>query len=366
MTSVVIAAGGTGGHLVPALAIAESLARAEPAVEITFVGAGRALESELLAPYRTARTGVRPFTRDARGLLAPLSLLPATSRARSILRDARAGVVVGMGGYASVPVVAAARLAGIPSVIHEQNARPGLANELCARMTPNIAVTFAETAAAFRRRRPRVIGMPLRSSIVQLDREHSRDEAIAFFDLDPDAQTILAFGGSLGARRINDAVRGLVARWAHRTDVQVLWSAGAAHARVAAEAAASHPLRVRAYPYIERMDLAYAAADLALTRGGASTICELAVAGVPAIVVPYPAARRKEQHHNARALAGAGGAMVVDDASLTADRAVVIIGELLDDPTRLASMRGAARAIARPDAAETMAAWVLSLAKEAA
>ncbi|MFN2613683.1 MAG: glycosyltransferase [Actinomycetota bacterium] len=364
MISVVIAAGGTGGHLVPALAIAEAVERIDPAARISFVGVGRSLEASLLPGYRTHTTNVKPFRRDLRGVLAPLSLVPATSRARAILREERASVVVGMGGYASVPVVAAARLGGIASVVHEANAVPGLGNEVCALFTSNVAVSFEAAQAAFRRRRPRLIGVPLRRSIATLDRDAARADAVRAFDLDPNARTILVLGGSLGAARVNAAVGDLASRWSSRSDVQLLWSTGAAHATTVT--VPSGVLRVRTHPFIERMDLAYAAADVVVARGGASTIAELAAVGLPSVIVPLPIARRKEQHANARALAASGGAVVIEDGDATGERLDDTLGRLFGDRGRLDEMAAGARRVARPHAADEMAEWILALGKGAA
>ena len=354
-TSVVIAAGGTGGHLVPALAVADAL-RKDPTVTVAFIGTRRALDRDLVprAGYRSHATSVRPFVRGARGLLAPPSLVPATMQAGRILRQERASVVLGMGGYASVPVVAAARLARIPSLIHEANAVPGLANEIAARLTSNIAVSFAATA--FPGRAPRLIGVPLRASIAHLDRVAARPGAIEHFGLDPAMRTVLIFGGSQGAARINAAAVGLAERWRDRRDVQIMLSAGPSHD--------VSLVRGHVAGYIDRMDLAYAAADVVVGRSGASTVAELAAVGLPSILVPLPFARRLEQHANARTMVAAGGASVIDDASLDADGLAAALDELFAHPERLRSMGLAARALGRPDAADAMAAWVLACAKD--
>jgi len=362
---VVIAAGGTGGHLVPGFAIADALRRARTDIEVCFVGTERGLERDLVpkAGYRVRTTGVRPFTRDVKGLLAPASLVPAVVRARAILRTERARAVVGMGGYPSVPVVAAARTLRIPAVIHEANAIPGLANQLAARFTPNVAVAFEEAASRFPRHRIRAVGMPMRNEITHLDREALRPSALELFGLEPHRHTILVLGGSQGAARIDDAIAGVAAGWAERTDVQIVVAAGRLHAERVRAAMPAGALIARVEPFIERMDLAYAAADVAVSRAGASTVFELAAAGVPSILIPFPHARRGEQDANAQALAVPGAAVVIADDRLEPVSLGAALDELLRDRARLERMQAAARGIARPDAADAMARWVLELAE---
>ena len=363
--SVVFAAGGTGGHLVPALAIAAALEKRAPGVSISFVSTARELDRTLIpaARYRTYTTSVAPFSRSARGALAAASMVPATVQARRILRKEYASVVVGMGGYPSLPVVAAARTARLPALIHEGNAIPGLANEAAARMTRNIAVSFPETVGLFRGREPRLVGLPLRDAIVRFDRDALRAEALESFGLAQDLATVLIFGGSLGAARLNEAAIGLAARWNAREDVQMIIVTGSAHdADVRARIEPGKPT-VRVLPFVQGMELAYAAADVAVCRAGASTVHELAVVGLPSILIPLPIARRKEQHANARMLTGVGAATVVEDANATAEKLEQVLDGLLADPSARARMSDAAHTVARPDAAESMADWILQLAE---
>jgi UDP-N-acetylglucosamine--N-acetylmuramyl-(pentapeptide) pyrophosphoryl-undecaprenol N-acetylglucosamine transferase len=361
--SVVIAAGGTGGHLVPGLAVAAALRRIDPTTSIAFVGTKRELDHALIPAegYKVYATSVAPFRRDVRALVAGASLVPATWQARSVLRKEHASVVVGMGGYPSVPVVAAARLSKIPAVIHEANAIPGLANEFAARFIRNVAVSFPSTVEQFRG--ARYVGMPLRDAIVGFDRSALREEALKTFELAADAPTVLVFGGSLGATRLNDLAAGLADRWRDRTDRQMLVVAGGANAAALTERIGGTP-RVRVVPFVTRMELAYAAADIAVCRSGASTVHELAVVGLPAILVPYPAARRLEQHANARMLVDAGAARMIENDHAIPDRIDPLLTDFLTDEAARARMTHAAKAVARPDAADVMARWVLSLAKD--
>ena len=363
--SVVIAAGGTGGHLVPALAIAAALIERDPGIRISFVGTARELDKTLIpaAGYRVHTTSVTPFARNIRGLLAVGSMGPATVQARRILRDERASIVVGMGGYPSLPVIAAARTKGVPAVIHEANAIPGLANEAAARVTRHIAVSFPETVGLFRGRSPRLVGLPLRQAIVRFDRETLRRDAVETFGLSPSLPTVLIFGGSLGAARLNDAAVGLAERWSTRDDIQMIVVSGTAHADAVRARIGEGKPTVRVLPFVDRMELAYAAADIAVCRAGASTVHELAVVGLSSILVPLPIARRREQHANARMLVDVGAASLVEDADATAEVLARAIDPIVADAGARARMSAAARTVARPDAAETMADWVISLAK---
>jgi len=364
-TSVVIAAGGTGGHLVPALAIAAALEKRAPGIAISFVGTARELDRTLIpaAGYRVHTTSVAPFARNARGAIAAASMLPATMQARRILRRERASVVVGMGGYPSLPVVAAARTMRVPALIHEANAIPGLANEAAARMTRNIAVSFPETVMLFRGRSPRLVGLPLRDTITGFDREALRGAAFEALGLTLGLPTVLIFGGSLGAARLNEAAIGLAERWIAREDIQMIVVTGTTHAADVQERIEPGKFTVRVLPFVERMELAYAAADVAVCRAGASTVHELAVVGLPSVLVPLPIARRREQHANARMLVGAGAATMIEDAEATPETLEPILNGILGDPAARERMSLAARSVARPDAADAMATWILSLAE---
>lgn len=365
--SVVIAGGGTAGHVYPGLALAAAILRARPDASVSFVGTRRGIEVSAVpaAGFPLDLIEVTPWARTigARRFLAPASLLGATRAAATVLSTRRATVAVGMGGYASLPVAVAARWAHLPLILHEQNAVPGLANVVAARLTPLVALAFAEARAAFpRSARCRVVGNPLRGQIATLEREVLRDEGRKRFGLREDRRTVFVSGGSLGAARLGAAAMELARRWAARGDVQVLLAAGRDHAQ-AARAAAAGLDNVTVADYIERMDLAYAAADVAVARAGAATVAELACAGLPAILVPYPYARRDHQRANAGALARAGAAIVVADAEATADRLEDEVGRLLGDPAGLARMASAARGFAKPHAADELAAWVLEVAK---
>lgn len=370
-TTIVIAAGGTAGHVYPGLAVADAVRRARPDAGVTFVGTPRGIEKDAVpaAGYPLEQIEVVPWSRTlgAKRFLAPASAAGATAKARSLLRRLAPDVVVGMGGYASLPVVLAARSRRTPTVLHEQNAIPGVANVVGARVARRIAVTFPETTEAFPKRiEVRVLGNPLRRSIAGLDRAAERDEAIGALALDRGRRTLLVMGGSLGAARLNDAVVGLAERWHHRGDIQLFVAAGRQHGAALRErldaAVVGGALLVRCVDYLDRVEHAYAAADVALCRAGAATVMELAAVGVPSILVPYPYARANHQEANARALARAGGAEVVLDREADAGTLARALERLFDDEGARRAMAAGARSFAKPNAAEDLAAWVLALA----
>jgi UDP-N-acetylglucosamine--N-acetylmuramyl-(pentapeptide) pyrophosphoryl-undecaprenol N-acetylglucosamine transferase len=367
----VIAAGGTAGHVYPGLALAEALRRVRPDSRVTFVGTPRGIESDAVpdAGYPLELIEVTPWSRTlgAKRFLAPASAVSATARARALLRRMAPDVVVGMGGYASLPVVLAARTRGMPTVLHEQNAIPGVANVVGARAARRIAVTFPETRERFPRGiEVRVLGNPLRPQIARLDRDALRPAATGALALDANRRTLLVMGGSLGAARLNDAVVGLAERWRDRGDLQLFVAAGRQHGpelRERLDAATSGgALLVRCVDYLDKVEHAYAAADVALCRAGAATVMELAASGIASILVPYPYARANHQEANARALERTGGADVVLDREATADALAPRLQRLLDDDGARTTMAAAARAFAKPAAADDLASWVLSLA----
>jgi UDP-N-acetylglucosamine--N-acetylmuramyl-(pentapeptide) pyrophosphoryl-undecaprenol N-acetylglucosamine transferase len=284
---------------------------------------------------------------------------------RPLVRGASA--VVGMGGFASIPAVLAARSAGVPRVLHEQNAVPGLANRTLARLATAIGVTFEDS----RRRLPggarvETTGLPVRREIlgVQSRREELAAEARRTFDLAEDRLTVLVTGGSQGALQIDRAVAGAIALLSGRRDLQLVVLTGRAHEAIVADAAArSMDLLVRTIPFLDRMELALAIADAAVARAGANTVNELAVSGVPAILVPYPYATGAHQEANARELERAGAAEVVRDRELTPERLAERLAALVGDHERRSSMAKAARSWAKPDADERLAELVVAVAR---
>jgi UDP-N-acetylglucosamine--N-acetylmuramyl-(pentapeptide) pyrophosphoryl-undecaprenol N-acetylglucosamine transferase len=359
---VVIAGGGTAGHVFPALALARRL-RAGGA-DVTFAGTPEGPEARLAVAEGFGFTAVeaRPFPREvsAGALRAPLAAARGVRACRPLVEGA--DVVVGMGGYVSVPPVLAAFAARRPVVLHEQNAVVGLANRLFARWARRIGLSFAEAASALpRRARAVVTGNPVREEIVAVRERRDALAAQAWdaLGLEPGRRTVLVFGGSQGARRLDEATAGAARLLEDRGDLQFLVLTGEAHRGVVEEAeGAGGRLRVRALPFLERMELAYAVADLVVARAGASSIAEITVCGLPAILVPYPHATADHQEANARAVERAGAAVVVRDVELTPRVLGTRIATLLADPGALARMGERAEAWAKPDAAARLAELV--------
>lgn len=344
LTSVVLAGGGTAGHVSPLLATADLLAERHPGVRLTVLGTDEGLEARLV-PERglDLRTIPKvPFPRrpSPAALMMPGRLTQAIRKAGAVLDEVDAQVVVGFGGYVSTPAYLAARSRKLPVVIHEQNSVAGLANKLGARFTPHVATTFEQT----RLRGSRVLGMPLRREITELDRAGLRTEALAEFGLSEHLPVLLVTGGSLGAARLNaafaEAAPDLVG-----AGIQVLHLTGRGKVPEALGEGVCHEgtgARYVVREYCDRMDLAYAAADLVVCRAGANTVCELATVGLPAVYVPLPIGNG-EQRRNAVDVVEAGGGRIVSDEEVTADWVRGELATLVKDRAQLGAMaRGAA------------------------
>jgi UDP-N-acetylglucosamine--N-acetylmuramyl-(pentapeptide) pyrophosphoryl-undecaprenol N-acetylglucosamine transferase len=349
---VVVAGGGSAGHIEPALAFADALRRRHADAEVTALGTERGLDSTLI-PARGYPLELIPPVPVPRKLSAVPELLRVPGRLRGavravadVLRDRDAEAVVGFGGYVAAPAYLAARRLRLPIVVHEANPRPGWANKLGAALTPYVATTWPGTPL----RGARLIGLPIRESIATLDRSARRAEARAHFGLDPDRPTLLVFGGSQGARRLNLAVAAAAEALA-AAGVQVLHATGPAQTVELSRPAGGPPYVL--VPYLDRMDLAYAAADLALCRAGANTVTELTALGLPAAYVPLPIGNG-EQELIAAPVVAAGGGLLVRDADCTPDWVRARLVSMLLDRERLATMSSAARATGRPDAADRL------------
>ena len=345
-TFAVITGGGTAGHVLPALAIADALVAAgHEQASILYVGARRGAERELLPP-----TGYDHALLDVVGLqrsLSPrnLAFLPklviATARAVRLLGRRRPRVVVNVGGYASFPASFAALLRRIPVVVVSYDRRPGLVSRLIARRAAASAVAFEGSTLP----RATYTGAPVRRSIATLDRVARRPEARRALDLPADRFVIGVTCGSLGAQAVNDAVAGLVERWAGRFDVAIHHAVGQRFLATAASARdGSDGILYRVTGFERRIDDLYAAADLMITRAGAGTIAELAATGTPAIVVPWPGAAEHHQLDNARMLSDAGAAVLLEQHQLTVERLAAEIERLLADDGALAAVAAAAYA----------------------
>lgn len=367
--SVVLAGGGTAGHTSPLVATAAELLRLAPGTRVTAVGTARGLETTVVPAAGLTLELIPPVPLPRRPgadlLRVPARLAAAVRAAAAVLRNTRADVAVGFGGYVSTPVYLAARRLGVPVVVHEQNALPGLANRLAARITTEVFTSFPGTPLAH----ATLIGLPLRRGIADLDRAAARPAAREAFDLPAETAgrrpTLLVSGGSQGAASINAAARGATdALLAAGVDVlHVLGPRNTGEADVRR----SDPRTGATYvplAYVERMEQAYAAADLMLGRCGAGTVMETAAVGLPCVFVPYPYGNG-EQARNAAPVVEAGGGLLLDDASCTPAWVAREVPALLGDTERLAAMTSALAGTARRDAATLLARRTLAVAAAA-
>lgn len=347
MTTYLLAGGGTAGHVNPLLALADLVSEREPAAGVVVLGTAEGLEARLVPErgYELQTIDRLPFPRrpNAYALGFPARYARAVRRVRELIRERGVDVVVGFGGYASAPAYRAAHLERIPYVVHEANAKPGLANRQGARRTPYVGVTFEGTPI----RSARVTGMPLRPEITGLDRAALRSEAREHFGLDPERRTLLVTGGSLGARAINRGIGGSAAAIV-ASGAQVLHVWGGL-----TELEDPGVPGYRVIPYCDRMDLAFAACDLAVSRAGSTTVSELSGLGVPAILVPY-AVGNGEQRFNAAGVVRAGGALLVEDEELTPEWVRDTLIPLLGDEDRLREMSGRAKGAGALDGTERL------------
>src|ERR1039458_5325563 len=361
--SVVLAGGGTAGHIEPALALADALRRVDPQPPITCLGTERGLETRLV-PLRGYDLALIPAVPLPRSLTPQLLSVPgrlgaAVSAAAAIMDRSRAGVLVGFGGYVATPGYLAAKRGGIPIVVHEANSRPGLANRIGALLTRHVFTGQPGTRLAH----ATYIGIPIRREIAGLDRLGLGDKARAHFGLRPDLPVLLVTGGSPGARSINAAVFG-AAGWLRDAGVQVLHIIGPRNGHDAPVtekgSAEAGGVPYVASPYIDRMDLAYAAADFALCRAGAMTCPELTAVGLPAAYVPLPIGNG-EQRLNALPIVQHGGGMLVADAELTPEWIRDTLLPVLVNIDQVADMSEAAASLGRGDADRCLAEAVIEI-----
>ncbi len=340
---IIISGGGTGGHIFPGISIADEVRSRSVNAEILFVGAEGKMEMDKVpaAGYQIVGLPVRGLQRSLtwRNFNVPLKLLSSFWKAHSIVRSFRPQCVVGVGGYASFPVLAVAAFLRVPMVIQEQNALPGLANRILARWAQKICVAYNGLERFFDTRKIVLTGNPVRRNLLEIPKE----DPYAHFGLEPNLPVVLLFGGSLGAHTINQAVVGAAAMIAGRSDIQWLWQIGATNFARYESSSLAGVQHVKMLPFIDRMDLAYACATLVVCRAGALTVAEICVLGKPAILVPSPYVADDHQSKNAKALEHSRAAVVISDAQAT-EVLMDHILDLLADEDRLRDLgRHAAR-----------------------
>jgi UDP-N-acetylglucosamine--N-acetylmuramyl-(pentapeptide) pyrophosphoryl-undecaprenol N-acetylglucosamine transferase len=363
--TVLFAGGGTGGHLYPALAIAEAVRKKRPETRIVFIGTADRIEAKVVPEqgyeFRAITVSGLRRSLSLSNLLFPFKIVLSLLQSRKILRELMPAVVVGTGGYVCGPPLYMATKLGIATLIQEQNSSPGVTTRLLAGRVDEVHVTFDITRKYLKNpRKLTVSGNPTRGKIGHV----ARGAAAKAFGLDPAHPILLVAGGSLGAASLNEALVAAVQEL--RTEgIQILWSAGESDFGRMSEkiraAGLSNDPKLVVKPYISNMEDAYGACDLAVCRSGATTLAELTNAGVAAILVPYPHAAADHQRLNGEAMATAGAAVLIPDHAIGAQLPTAV-RELLRDSQRMAQMRAAAKSLGKPDAAATIAAAVLQLA----
>lgn len=359
---IIISGGGTGGHIFPAIAIANAIKAKRPDADILFVGAKGKMEMEKVprAGYPIKGLWISGFQRKLtlRNLLFPIKLLSSLLRASRIIRSFKPDVAVGVGGYASGPLLEMATRKGIPALIQEQNSYAGVTNRLLAKKVQRICVAYDNMERYFPQEKLALTGNPVRSDLTEVSA--TREEALAHFGLDPAKKTLLLFGGSLGARTLNQAMAASTAALREREDVQVLWQCGRLYVKDFKQSETAQLPNVQMQAFIDRMDLAYKMADLVVCRAGALTISELQLVGKPAMLVPSPNVAEDHQTKNALALVERDAAIMLPDAEAKAQMIPEALA-LLDHPERLQELATNVYAMAKTDAAEQIADEVLNL-----
>jgi len=360
---LVVSAGGTGGHLFPAMSVLDEVKRLEPTVEVLFIGRHTGIERDAAQrasiPYRAVTTAPWPTRPSPAAVTSAVRNLTGIVQSLRELRSFRPDVVFTTGGYVSLPTAIAAGLTHRPLVIHEQNRMPGRATRLVARFAAQIALSTEDVPKGFPATRAVYVGTPVRSDI--LGERPAVEVARDRFGLDPAIFTVLVLGGSQGARSINHAIAGTLDRLDPQR-VQVLLSAGKHDLDEIVHECRGSNVHTEIRPFIDDMTSAYAAADLAVCRSGASTLAELAAMGLPAILVPYPHAAGGHQLENAERFVTAGAARLILDSDLSAKTLAATITQLAEDTTTRSEMARAASRLARPDAAHRIARLILDTA----
>lgn len=359
---VIISGGGTGGHIFPAIAIANALRRIQPDIEILFVGANGKMEMEKVpaAGYQIVGLDIQGLNRKSllKNLVLPFKMVKSLLKARRVIKDFQADVAVGVGGYASGPLLMMANMLGLPTLIQEQNSFAGKTNKSLGQKAKKVCVAYEGMEVFFPHDKVLLTGNPIRRASVDIDGK--KEEALASFGLKFGIKTILVTGGSLGAGTLNDCVKNNIEKLG-ASDVQVIWQCGGYYyEKLKTELENTLPSNIKLMPFLQRMDYAYAAADLIIARAGAGTISELCVVGKPTVLVPSPNVAEDHQTKNAMALVDKSATVLVRDSeakSLLMDTAIA----LLDDEGRCEQLSHNIKSLALLDADEVIAKEVLKL-----
>ena len=363
---IIISGGGTGGHIFPALSIADSIRAIVPDAEILFVGAEGRMEMEKVpaAGYTIKGLPVAGLQRklSLQNLALPFKVLKSIRLAGKIVKEFKPDVAVGVGGYASAPMLWSAGHKGVPTLIQEQNSFAGLTNKILGKKARRICVAYEGMERFFPADKIILTGNPIRKSINR-PTEEERKAGYEFFNLDPSKKTLFIVGGSLGSGTLNSAMKKWVDEKADKSDYQVIWQSGKFYkSGIDAFLADRNLPNVRNFDFISRMDLAFAVADVIVSRAGAGTISELCVAGKATIFVPSPNVSEDHQTHNAMALVNKDAAMMVRDCEAV-EKLMDTAEELLNDEEKIKSLENNILKLARKDAGEVIAREVLALIK---
>ena len=362
MPRVIISGGGTGGHIFPAIAIADALKKRDEQTEILFVGAIGKMEMKKIpeAGYKIEGLNIAGIQRKLtlKNLAVPFKILQSLRRAKAIVKEFKPEIAIGVGGYASGPLLRVAASKGIPTLIQEQNSYPGLTNRILAKKAKKICVAFDGMEKFFPQEKLVLTGNPVRQKVVDLIGKKER--AIKHFNLSADKKTLLIIGGSLGAKTLNESVLAKLDA-IEKSGVQVLWQTGKFYFKNAKEQADAYGNEhLKTLEFIKEMDLAYAAADLTISRAGAMSISELSLTKMPAILVPSPNVSEDHQTKNAMSLVNKGAAVLVKDSEaedVLIDKAM----DLIKDDESLAKMSEITEKLAKRNAAESIAKEVIDL-----
>ncbi|MEG1024260.1 MAG: undecaprenyldiphospho-muramoylpentapeptide beta-N-acetylglucosaminyltransferase [Flavobacterium sp.] len=356
----ILSGGGTGGHIYPAIAIANELKLQFPDAEFLFVGAKDKMEMQKVpqAGYEIKGLWIAGLQRKLtlQNMMFPLKLASSLLESRRIIKKFKPNVVIGTGGFASGPLLQAAGSAGIPTVIQEQNSFPGITNKLLSKKANAICVAYQNLERFFPKEKIVLTGNPVRQDLIDI--ESKRDEAIAFYGLDPNKKTLLVLGGSLGARRINQLIEKELSNFLSQ-DVQIIWQCGKLYFE---EYKKYDQPGVKVVDFIERMDFVYAAADVIISRAGASSVSELCIVGKPVIFIPSPNVAEDHQTKNAQAIVEAKGAILLKESELDNEFSIVFEA-LLKDEGKQKQLSVNIKKLAMPKATQDIVAEIVKLIK---
>lgn len=361
---IIISGGGTGGHVFPAIAIANELKKINESIEILFVGAKGKIEMEKVpkAGYPIKGLWISGFHRKLtlRNLLFPLKLLVSLVKSFWIVNTFKPNVVVGVGGFASGPVLQMANMLGIPTLLQEQNSYAGVTNKLLSKKADKICVAYDKMERYFPSNKIILTGNPVRQDLKDLNKK--REEALEYFCFSKEKKTIFLTGGSLGARSLNDGMAASFEILKKHPEIQVLWQAGKLYIDEFSKSETAQLPNVKVVAFIDRMDFAYAMADVMITRAGASTVSELCITGRAAILVPSPNVAEDHQTQNALALAEKDAAILVKDGEVN-EKMIATALSVLENETLKNQLEKNILKLAKPDASRIIAEEVLSLVK---